>query len=112
MKPPLKFALFSVLYAADSGIWEYEIYEMLKPHYTQRALSKIRSILIEFQNKSWTHEMDVVRHQDTILTKYRLQDRHREFIQYQLEPQKIIDELGLQKVRTNRGGAVNWEASL
>lgn len=56
--------------------------------------------------------MDVVRHQDTILTKYRLQDRHREFIQYQLEPQKIIDELGLQKVRTNKGGAVNWEASL
>lgn len=57
MKPPLKFVIFSLLYVSGKeGIWEYDIYRLLKNYYTKRALSKIRSILIEMQNKSWTQE--------------------------------------------------------
>lgn len=95
MKPPLKFALYSVLYASEDGIWEYEIYQQLKDHYNPRALSKLRSILLELHNKSWTDEVDAEVYGETIFRKYKLQERHREFVDYQLSPLNIVKELGL-----------------
>ncbi|MGE7609966.1 hypothetical protein ACQKML_25710 [Peribacillus frigoritolerans] len=107
MKPPLKYSIYSILYFSDDGIWEYEIYQGLKNHYNKQSLSKIRSILLELSNKSWTDEVEVVTHNDSILRKYKLQARHKEFIDYQLSPRKIIDELGLKigNLITGRGTA-------
>ena len=95
MKPPLKFSIYAILYAATEGIWEQEIYRSLKHHYNKRALSKIRSILLEMQNKSWTNEINSIIYDNTILRKYQLQERHREFVEYQLSPLTILHELGL-----------------
>ncbi|TDK60948.1 hypothetical protein E2K98_14635 [Bacillus salipaludis] len=114
MKPPLKYSIYSILYFSDNGIWEYEIYQALKEHYNIRSLSKIRSILLELSNKSWTDEVEVVIHNNSILRKYRLQERHKEFVKYQLTPHKIIEELGLRKenVTENIGRDTAWGPSL
>lgn len=95
MKAPLKYAIFSILYLYKEGIWEYEVYNLLKNHYNKRALSKIRSILLEMHNKAWTDEVDQEVFQDSIIRKFRLQERHREFVAYQLNPQKILAELSI-----------------
>jgi hypothetical protein len=96
MKPPLKYSIYSILYFSEDGIWEYEIYQALKKHYNKQSLSKIRSILLELSNKSWTNEVEATAHNDSILRKYKLQERHKEFVEYQLTPQKIMNELGLK----------------
>lgn len=95
MKSPLKFSLFSVLYLCEDGIWEYEVYDKLKKHYNQRALSKVRSILLELHNKSWTDEVDQEFYKGSIIRKYKLQARHRDFVDYHLSPLKITNELGI-----------------
>ncbi|MFJ8244799.1 hypothetical protein ACIQ4Z_13720 [Peribacillus asahii] len=115
VKPPLKYSIYAILYFSEDGIWEHEIYQALKKHYNKQSLSKIRSILLELSNKSWTDEVEVVAHNDSILRKYKLQARHKEFIEYQLTPQKIIDELGLRirnVITHNKGGEATWETSL
>lgn len=107
MKPPLKFALYSVLYTSKDGIWEYEIYQKLKSHYNPRALSKLRSILLELHNKSWTDEVDAEVYRETIFRKYKLQERHREFVDYQLSPLNIMEELGLDQSFVEKGKVKN-----
>ncbi|MFD1707884.1 hypothetical protein ACFSCZ_14250 [Siminovitchia sediminis] len=107
MKPPLKFALYAVLYNSGDGIWEYEIYQKLKNHYHPRALSKLRSILLELHNKSWTDEVDAEVYGETIFRKYKLQERHREFVEYQLSPLNIIEELGLDQSMVEKGKVRN-----
>jgi methyltransferase-like protein len=95
MKTPSKFSIFAILYVFKEGIWEHEVYSLLKDHYSKKSLSKTRSILIEMLNKSWTDEVDAVVFDDNILRKYKLQERHREFVKYQLSPESIINELGI-----------------
>lgn len=107
MKSPLKFSLFSVLFLCEDGIWEYEIYEKLKKHYNKRALSKIRSILLELHNKSWTDEVDQEIYEGSIIRKYKLQNRHREFVEYHLSPLKIINELGIDNKTFEEGEHAN-----
>src|SRR5699024_11353808 len=72
----------------------------LSTHYNSRSLSKIRSILLELQNKSWTQELDYEFFEESLLRKYKLQERHREFINYQINPTKIINELNLDRKST------------
>lgn len=104
MKAPLKYAVFSVLFLYKQGIWEQDVYRILKKHYNNRALSKIRSILLEMHNKAWTDEVDQELFNGSIIRKYRLQDRHREFVKYQLNPQKILDELSIKKSYSDAKG--------
>lgn len=113
MKPPLKFSIYAILYAAKDGVWEQEIYRVLKQHYSEKALSKIRSILLEMQNKSWTDEVDASFYNNSILRKYQLQERHREFVAYQLSPESILHELGLGSfVGSSEGREAQWEHSI
>ncbi|HLQ82810.1 MAG TPA: hypothetical protein VK121_03040 [Pseudogracilibacillus sp.] len=102
VKSPLKYSVFAVLYYFEEGLWEYEVYEKLKPHYNSRSLSKIRSILLELQNKSWTQELNYEFYEENLLRKFKLQKRHREFIYYQISPIKIINELNLNVENTER----------
>jgi len=103
MKSPLKYSVFAVLFYFKEGLWEYEVYEKLSTHYNSRSLSKIRSILLELQNKSWTQELDYEFFEESLLRKYKLQERHREFINYQINPTKIINELNLNNKNIERG---------
>src|SRR5699024_4273920 len=102
VKSPLKYSVFAVLFCFKEGLWEYEVYEKLSPHYNSRSLSKIRSILLELQNKSWTQELEYEFFEKSLLRKYKLQERHREFISYQINPTKIINELNLETENIER----------
>lgn len=96
MKPAVKYAIFSLLYETQEGVWEYDIYQLLKGVYGESALRKLREVLIEFATKSWTDIVDQKLYNEEILRKYKLQDRHREFLEYQLNPKKILSELNLR----------------
>ncbi|MDR0884902.1 MAG: hypothetical protein LBN22_00815 [Clostridiales Family XIII bacterium] len=97
MKPPLKYSLYSILYhAGEKGIWEYEIYSLLKSAYNQRALVKVREILIELKTKAWTDEVETILYNDELVRKYKLQSRHNSFIEYMLpNTVELLAEVGV-----------------
>lgn len=96
MKPPLKYTLFCLLYeAGDAGIWEYDLYKILRTQYNSRSVAKIRSLLVELRNMNWTDEMDAQLYGEIVLRKFSLKSRHRAFIRYHLRPEELLDELGL-----------------
>jgi len=97
MIAPMKYALYSILYhAGEKGIWEYDVYELLKQTYNRRALVKVREILLELSTKAWTDEMEAVLYGDEILRKYRLQARHKKFIEYMLpNTRELLQEVGI-----------------
>jgi hypothetical protein len=85
MKLPMKYSLYGILYKkGEQGIWEHEIYALLKPAYPRRALVKIREILVELTTKSWCDELDTVLVGNELIHKYRLQEQHNKFIEYML----------------------------
>ena len=97
MKPPLKYTLFCVLYeTGDGGIWEYDVYNILKTKYNSRSVAKVRSLLVELRNLNWTEEIEAELHGETVIRKFSLKRQHRAFIQYHLRPKELLEELGLK----------------
>ncbi|MDR3295365.1 MAG: hypothetical protein LBT26_06015 [Clostridiales Family XIII bacterium] len=94
---PLKYALYSILYyKGEKGIWEYEMYELLKPIYNKRALVKVREIMLELKTKAWTEEVDTVLFGEELVRKYKLQPQHNKFIEYMLPNSKdLLQEVGI-----------------
>jgi hypothetical protein len=91
MKTPLKYALFSIYYEVGSkGIWEYEVYEILKGKYSNLALCNLRELQLEMLTKNWVDEVDVEIYDDRVIRKYALQDRHVEFVGYMLDTKKML----------------------
>jgi len=97
MKPAVKYTIFSILYASEEkGIWEYDIYQKLKPVYGTASISKLREVLVEFATKSWVDIVTQKLYGEEVLRKYKLQNRHREFLEYQLgPPYELLDELNI-----------------
>ena len=92
MIAPMKYAMFCILYhTMENGIWEYEIYEQLKKGYSRRSLVKVREILVELRTKAWTEEIDVALFEGELVRKYKLEERHKKFIEYMLpNPKQLL----------------------
>ncbi len=97
MISPLKYTLYSILYyKGDNGIWEYEMWQLLKPVYGDRAVTKVREIMLELKTKAWTDEVETILHDEDLIRKYKLQRRHRKFIEYMLPNSKdLLKEVGI-----------------
>ncbi|MCW2859784.1 MAG: hypothetical protein JWP48_1492, partial [Actinoallomurus sp.] len=56
MKPPLKYAVATVLYATDAhGIWEHELFDRLLAHYRAVELRALREELVSLSTVGWLH---------------------------------------------------------
>ena len=96
MKAPVKYTIFCLLYmAGDDGIWEYDLYQVLKRHYKLNSLTKLREILVEFATKNWTEITQQKLCGEEVIRRYKLQNKHREFLEYQLDPKKLLAEMGI-----------------
>ncbi|WP_019122499.1 hypothetical protein [Brevibacillus massiliensis] len=98
MKPALKYALVSILHeAGEKGIWEYEMYELLREKYEKSSICSMREELVGFSNIGWLSVLAIREMDGHLLRKYRLQKRHHDFIRYQLQVEEILRELGITK---------------
>lgn len=117
MKPPIKYALAALLYEAkEDGIWEYDAYRLLKDSYSKSSLQGVRDIMIGFSTIGWLSVTGIREYEGAIVRKFRLQDRHREFMERQFDPGQLLAEIGISsKVVGNfakeQEGQVSTQAS-
>ncbi|MED4227507.1 hypothetical protein [Neobacillus cucumis] len=98
MKPALKYALAAILYeAGEEGIWEYELYDLLKNRYERSSICSMRDDLVGFTNIGWLSVLAIREEWGYLLRKYRLQSRHNSFITYQLDVNSILNDLNIRK---------------
>jgi hypothetical protein len=96
LKPAFKYAVISALYQAEEeGLWEYEIYSLLKDKYEKAALCSLREDLVGFSTIGWLSVIAIREYQGTMLRKFRLQQRHKPFIEYHLSPEQVLASLGI-----------------
>jgi hypothetical protein len=98
MKPALKYALAAILYeAGEEGIWEYELYDLLRSRYERSSICSMRDDLTGFANIGWLSVLAIREENGYLLRKYRLQSRHNSFISYQLDVTGILQDLNIEK---------------
>ncbi|MFB5189301.1 hypothetical protein [Alicyclobacillus fastidiosus] len=93
MKASIKYAIISLLYEQRDGLWEYEIYQRLKPHYSKSSLCAIREELISFNTVGWVATASLREYQGRLLRKFKLEPQHVPFIEHQLDVASILAEL-------------------
>ncbi|WAH39355.1 hypothetical protein [Alicyclobacillus dauci] len=93
MKPSIKYAIISLLYNERDGLWEYEIYQRLKPHYARASLCAIREELIGFNTVGWVTITSLREHRGRLLRRFKLEPQHAPFIEHQLDTAAILAEL-------------------
>lgn len=96
MKPPLKYAVTTVLYATDAhGIWEHELFDRLLAHYRAVELRALREELVSLSTVGWLHIDEEREYAGQLLRRYALADHIRPFIRFQLDLDKLLGQLGM-----------------
>ncbi len=117
MRPPIKYSLAALLYEAkEDGIWEYDAYRLLKATYSSASLDSIREVMTGFSTIGWLSVTGIREHNGVIVRKFRLQDRHRDFIERQFNPEQVLGEIGLstkavQELAIEKEGQVSGQSS-
>jgi hypothetical protein len=95
MKPPLKYAVATVLYATEAhGIWEHELFDRLLAHYRAAELRALREELVSLSTVGWLHVAEEREYAGQLLRRYALADHIRPFIRFQLDLDKLLGQLG------------------
>jgi hypothetical protein len=95
MKPPLKYAITTVLYATEAhGIWEHELFDRLLAHYRAVELRALREELVSLSTVGWLHIAEEREYAGQLLRRYALADHIRPFIRFQLNLDKLLGQLG------------------
>ena len=98
MKPAFKYAIISLLYkAGEEGMWEYDIYDILKGKYEKAALCGLREDLISFNTIGWLSVVAIREYEGKILRKFRFQQRHKPFIDYHMDVDKLLNSIGIME---------------
>lgn len=85
MKPAPKYQAAMTLYhLGEQGIWEHELFGMLRHHYRDCELTSMREDLIGLSTVGWVDTLDQREHRGQILRRYRLAKSARPLIEYQL----------------------------
>lgn len=96
MKPPLKYAVTTVLYVTDAdGIWEHELFDLLLAHYRAVELRALREELVSLSTVGWLHIAEEREYAGQLLRRYALADHIRPFIRFQLDLDKLFGQLGI-----------------
>lgn len=66
------------------GIWEHELFGLLRQHYRDPELAGLREDLIGMSTVGWLDTLEQRTHRGQILRRYRLADTARPLIEYQL----------------------------
>lgn len=91
MKPAPKYQAAMTLYhLADRGIWEHQLFGLLRQHYAEHELAGLREDLIGMSTVGWLDTIEQRTHRGQILRRYRLTDTARPLIEYQLDLDKYL----------------------
>jgi hypothetical protein len=111
MKPPLKYAVATVLYATDAhGIWEHELFDRLLAHYRAVELRALREELVSLSTVGWLHIVEEREYAGQLLRRYALADHIRPFIRFQLDLDKLLGQLGMDAGRAGTSAAQDGAA--
>jgi hypothetical protein len=96
MKPPVKYAVTTLLYAAEAhGIWEHELFDRLLAHYRTVELRALREDLVSLSTVGWLRITQERVYAGQLLRCYALADHIRPFIRFQLDLDELLDRLGV-----------------
>ncbi len=91
MKPAPKYQAAMVLYHLDEqGIWEHQLFGLLRQHYPAHDLSGLREDLIGLSTVGWLITEALAEHGGQIIRRYRLAASARPLIEYQLNLNRYL----------------------
>lgn len=104
MRPAAKYAIVALLHrAGPAGVWEYDLYSRLRPHFEEGGLHGIREDLISLSTVGWVTHVDEREHAGALLRRYALGDHIRSFVEYQLDLPALFAWLDAQDASPQAG---------
>ena len=107
MKPAVKYAAVAALHSAGpDGLWEHELFTLLKGHYRITELVALREDLVGLATVGWLRATAERWHGDQLVRRYALVEGIRPVAQFQLNLGAIRAALGIPESSSPRSAPV------